>query len=184
MSTTPPLKFVKKITVPVDIGMGTLDKDVFLYYAIDGTVEVRTVKTKKDEVPQEGEIIYSNNGGVLMTSDNWEADVIEDTIRNDDSILKAIRNAMGTTAKGRRPNFLTEFDVKKFDLDPIARKVGEVYQDMPKDEYFDGNKSAQYPIDALYGRTNFVQTSGESQDHLVISQYLSLIHISEPTRPY
>ena len=168
MSTTPPLKFVKKITVPVDIGGGTLNKDVFLYYAINGTVEVRTVKTKKDEVPQEGEIIYSNNGGVLMTSDNWEADVIEDTIRNDDDILKAIRNAMGTTAKGRRPNFLTEFDVKKFDLDPLARKVGEVYQDMPKDEYFDGNKSAKYPLDAIYERAN---GGNETQDHLVISQY-------------
>jgi len=168
MSTTPQLKFVKKITIPVDTGKGSLNKDAFLYYAIDGTIEVRTVKTKKNEVPQEGEIIYSNNGGVLMTSDNWEADVIEDTIRNDDSILKAIRNSMGTTAKGRRPNFLTEFDIKKFDLDPLSRRVGEVYQDMPKDEYFDGNKSAKYPLDAIYERAN---GGNKTQDHLVISQY-------------
>ena len=66
-----------------------------------------------------------------------------------------------------------------------AKGVEEDFQNTEKrygkDVFFDGKKSAQYPIDALHKRTNFVQTSGESQDHLVISYSIDTNHQEQMT---
>ena len=77
---------------------------------------------------------------------------------------------------GVNPGFLKDETINlSGGAGPLAKGVEEDFQNSEKrygkDVFFDGKKSAQYPIDALYGRTNSVQTSGESQDHLVISQY-------------
>ena len=110
-----------------------------------------------------GDIVYNS-----LTDQN---STFENAIKDNKTILKRINNTGGPN-----PGFISDNDVALGGgSGALSQGVAEDYQNTEavygKDVFFDGKKSAQYPIDALYGRTNFVQTSGESQDHLVISQY-------------
>ena len=110
-----------------------------------------------------GDIVYNS-----LTDQNSTA---ENAIKSNETILKRINKSGGPT-----PGFISSNEMALGGGDGgLSQGVAEDFQNTEgkygKDVFFDGKKSAQYPIDALYGRTNFVQTSGESQDHLVISQY-------------
>ena len=110
-----------------------------------------------------GDIVYNS-----LTDQNSTA---ENAIKSNETILKRINKSGGPT-----PGFISSNEMALGGGDgALSQGVAEDFQNTEgkygKDVFFDGKKSAQYPIDALYGRTNFVQTSGESQDHLVISQY-------------
>ena len=110
-----------------------------------------------------GDIVYNS-----LTDQNSTA---ENAIKSNETIIKRITKSGGPT-----PGFISSDDIVLGGGDGgLSQGVAEDFQNTEgkygKDVFFDGKKSAQYPIDALYGRTNFVQTSGESQDHLVISQY-------------
>ena len=110
-----------------------------------------------------GDIVYNS-----LTDQNSTA---ENAIKSNETILKRINKSGGPT-----PGFISNNDVALGGgSGALSQGVAQSFQATEKiygkDVFFDGKKSAQYPIDALYGRTNFVQTSGESQDHLVISQY-------------
>ena len=110
-----------------------------------------------------GDIVYNS-----LTDQNSTA---ENAIKSNETIIKRITKSGGPT-----PGFISSDDIVLGGGDGgLSQGVAQDFQNTEgkygKDVFFDGKKSAQYPIDALYGRTNFVQTSGESQDHLVISQY-------------
>ena len=110
-----------------------------------------------------GDIVYNS-----LTDQNSTA---ENAIKSNETIIKRITKSGGPT-----PGFISSDDiVLGGGAGGLSQGVAQAFQNTEgkygKDVFFDGKKSAQYPIDALYGRTNFVQTSGESQDHLVISQY-------------
>ena len=132
-----------------------------------GAVEVRTEVTGRAGQQTGGDAIYNNlNNGAI---DGYDQSQIERTISANSDVVKNI-------TKGVNPGFLTDETINLSGGDGgLSQGVAEDFQNTEgkygKDVFFDGKKSAQYPIDALYGRTNFVQTSGESQDHLVISQY-------------
>ena len=132
-----------------------------------GAVEVRTEVTGKAGQQTGGDAIYNNlNNGAI---DGYNQTQIEATISANSDVVKEV-------TKGVNPGFLTDETINlSGGAGGLAQGVEEDFQNTEgkygKDVFFDGKKSAQYPIDALYGRTNFVQTSGESQDHLVISQY-------------
>ena len=132
-----------------------------------GAVEVRTEVTGRAGQQRGGDVIYNNlNNGAV---DGYNQTQIEATISANSDVVKQV-------TKGVNPGFLTDETINlSGGAGGLAKGVEEDFQNTEgkygKDVFFDGKKSAQYPIDALYGRTNFVQTSGESQDHLVISQY-------------
>ena len=132
-----------------------------------GAVEVRTEVTGRAGQQTGGDVIYNNlNNGAI---DGYNQTQIEATISANSDVVKNITS-------GVNPGFLKDETINlSGGAGPLAKGVEEDFQNSEKrygkDVFFDGKKSAQYPIDALYGRTNFVQTSGESQDHLVISQY-------------
>ena len=132
-----------------------------------GAVEVRTEVTGRAGQQTGGDAIYNNlNNGAI---DGYDQTQIEATISANSDVVKEV-------TKGVNPGFLTDETINlSGGAGGLAQGVEEDFQNTEgkygKDVFFDGKKSAQYPIDALYGRTNFVQTSGESQDHLVISQY-------------
>ena len=132
-----------------------------------GAVEVRTEVTGRAGQQTGGDAIYNNlNNGAI---DGYDQSQIERTISANSDVVKNITS-------GVNPGFLTDETINlSGGAGGLAQGVEEGFQNTEgkygKDVFFDGKKSAQYPIDALYGRTNFVQTSGESQDHLVISQY-------------
>ena len=132
-----------------------------------GEVEVRTEVTGRAGQQTGGDVIYNNlNNGAI---EGYDQSQIERTISANSDVVKQV-------TKGVNPGFLTDETINLSGGDGgLSQGVAEDFQNTEgkygKDVFFDGKKSAQYPIDALYGRTNFVQTSGESQDHLVISQY-------------
>ena len=132
-----------------------------------GAVEVRTEVSGRAGQQTGGDAIYNNlNNGAV---DGYNQTQIEATISANSDVVKQV-------TKGVNPGFLTDETINLSGGDGgLSQGVAEDFQNTEgkygKDVFFDGKKSAQYPIDALYGRTNFVQTSGESQDHLVISQY-------------
>ena len=131
-----------------------------------GAVEVRTEVTGRAGQQTGGDAIYNSNTGAI---DGYDQSQIERTVSANLDVVKNITS-------GVNPGFLKDETINLSGGEGgLARGVEEDFQNTEgkygKDVFFDGKKSAQYPIDALYGRTNFVQTSGESQDHLVISQY-------------
>jgi len=150
-----------------NINVNGISHSVF-YDKDTGAVEVRTEVEGRAGQQTGGDAIYNNlNNGAI---DGYNQTQIEATISANSDLVKEI------TKNGVNPGFLTDETINlSGGAGGLARGVEEDFQNTEKrygkDVFFDGKKSAQYPIDALYGRTNFVQTSGESQDHLVISQY-------------
>ena len=149
-----------------NINVNGITHSVF-YDKDTGAVEVRTEVTGRAGQQTGGDVIYNNlNNGAI---DGYNQTQIEATISANSDVVKNITS-------GVNPGFLKDETINlSGGAGPIAKGVEEDFQNSEKrygkDVFFDGKKSAQYPIDALYGRTNYVQTSGESQDHLVISQY-------------
>ena len=131
-----------------------------------GAVEVRTEVTGRAGQQRGGDAIYNSNTGA---TEGYNQTQIEATISANSDVVKQV-------TKGVNPGFLTDETINlSGGAGGLSKGVEESFQATEKmygkDVFFDGKKSAQYPIDALYGRQNFVQKSGESQDHLVISQY-------------
>ena len=178
------LKYLK--TISVDIPGVFSSQDVHVYYRADGLIEVYQFgidadgfyveenninrARKKDPVGQGGTLIYSNNNGTVYTAtlniDNnrtftWDAEVIERAIENNASILNAIRKEGGSI-----PSFLTSDQVEN-PPDAVKARVNQEFLTTKNDYFFGDTKAAQYPIDALYDRSE----NGTSQDHLVLSQY-------------
>ena len=149
-----------------NINVNGITHSVF-YDKDTGAVEVRTEVSGRAGQQTGGDVIYNNlNNGAI---DGYDQTQIEATISANSDVVKEV-------TKGVNPGFLTDETINlSGGAGGLAQGVEEDFQNTEgkygKDVFFDGKKSAQYPIDALYGRTNFVQTSGESQDHLVISQY-------------
>ena len=150
-----------------NINVNGITHSVF-YDKDTGAVEVRTEVTGRAGKQTGGDVIYNNlNNGAI---DGYNQTQIEATISANSDLVKEI------TKNGVNPGFLSDETINlSGGSGALSQGVEEDFQNTEKkygkDVFFDGKKSAQYPIDALYGRTNFVQTSGESQDHLVISQY-------------
>ena len=181
------LKYLK--TISVDIPGVFSSQNVHVYYRADGLIEVYQFSIdadgfytyepkdeeinrarKKDPVGEGGTLIYSNNNGTVYTAtlniDNersftWDAEVIERAIENNASILNSIKKEGGTI-----PSFLTSSQVEN-PPDAVEARVNEEFLTTKNDYFFGDTKAAQYPIDALYDRSE----NGTSQDHLVLSQY-------------
>ena len=138
------------------------------YNPDDGTTQVRT---DVGTFNKQGDLVWDSVKGPVNSSDSNSAFI--DAIKGDDKTVKNISNVKKSEEFGVLPGFLSNSDVDLAGGDGVlSQNVAEMYEITNsiygKDEYFDGNKSAQYPLDALYKREN---GSNDTQDHLVISQY-------------
>ena len=138
------------------------------YNPDDGTTQVRT---DVGTFTKQGDLVWDSVKGPVNSSDSNSAFI--DAIKGDDKTVKNITKLKKSEEFGVLPGFLSSSDVDLSGADGVlSQNVAEMYEITNsiygKDEYFDGKKSAQYPVDALYKREN---GSNETQDHLVISQY-------------
>ena len=113
-----------------------------------GAVEVRTEVTGRAGQQRGGDVIYNNlNNGAI---DGYDQTQIEATISANSDVVKEV-------TKGVNPGFLTDNTINLSGGDgALSQGVAEDFQNTEgkygKDVFFDGKKSAQYPIDALYGK--------------------------------
>ena len=138
------------------------------YNPDDGTTQVRT---DVGTFNKQGDLVWDSVTGPTNPNDLNSSFI--NAIKGDDKTVKNISNLKKSEEFGVLPGFLSNRDVDLSGVDGVlSQNVAEMYETTNsiygKDEYFDGKKSAQYPLDALYKREN---GSNDTQDHLVISQY-------------
>ena len=138
------------------------------YNPDDGTTQVRT---DVGTFNKQGDLVWDSVTGPTNPNDLNSSFI--NAIKGDDKTVKNISNVKKSEEFGVLPGFLSNRDVDLSGVDGVlSQNVAEMYETTNsiygKDEYFDGKKSAQYPLDALYKREN---GSNDTQDHLVISQY-------------
>ena len=110
--------------------------------------------------------VFNKQGDLVFDSLNDQNSVFEDAIKKDIEVVKRIKKAKNKAGdKGSLPGIITDKDIQRAEDDAIGRRVTDEFKTTDQDYYFGAKKAAQYPVDAIYNK------SGESQDHLVISQY-------------
>ena len=123
------------------------------YDSSSGKVQVRRQNNTKG-------IIYDD--GVVMPGQPFSKNNIEELIKNNSKL----KNLMTQGGVRSTPGFLTEGGVVGREQDLTSNAIKDLFTTTDNDKYFvDQGGAGQYPIDAIYNKT------GQSQDHLVISQY-------------